>query len=238
MKGKTILVTGASSGIGRAISVYFAKQGATVVLVARSREKLQKVADEIGTRAVIIPCDLRDIKSISMIFKICHEEGLWLDGFVHAAGIAVPIPIRTISYKNMLETFQTNYLSFVEMGRWFYKKQYSKEHSSIVVISSMASVKPGKGQVSYAASKAALDNTVKVMSQEFLGRKIRVNSIMPSYVKTPLVMGDVGYGMNFGMENMPLGIIEPIQIAYLAEFLLSEKAKYITGAAIPVTSGT
>ena len=78
---------------------------------------------------------------------------------------------------------------------------------------------------------------VEVMSKEFLKRKIRVNAIMPSYVDTPMVAAGGRFGMNNGIDQMPLGVIEPIQIAYLTEFLLSDRSKYITGAAIPVSAG-
>ena len=77
----------------------------------------------------------------------------------------------------------------------------------------------------------------RLTSKEFLKRKIRVNAIMPSYVDTPMVAEGGRFGMNNGIDQMPLGVIEPIQIAYLTEFLLSDRSKYITGAAIPVSAG-
>ena len=130
-----------------------------------------------------------------------------------------------------------NCLSFLELGKQFFNRKHSQKGASVVAISSMAAVRPVMGQASYASSKAALNSIVEVMSQEFLKREIRVNAIMPSYVATPMVNSDAGYGMNNGIENMPLGVIDPRQIAYLVEFLLSDRSLHITGAAIPVTSG-
>lgn len=237
MKGKNILITGASSGIGRETAIYLASQGAKVVLVARNEERLQEVAGEIGDNAYIYPYDLQKTETAEDIFRYCHEQGILLDGMVYCAGIAKPVPIRMETPESVEEMMHVNCFSFFELGKIFYNRKYSRKGSSIVAISSIAAVRPVKGQAIYAASKSAMNSMVDVMAKEFLKRKIRVNSIMPSYVATPMVTGDVGYGMNLGIDEMPLGVIEPRHIAYLAEFLLSEKALYITGALIPVTSG-
>ena len=182
-------------------------------------------------------CDLNQLKSIKGIFEFCKEKGLKLDGMVHAAGISNPIPVRSVSVESMQETMRVNCMSFAELGKYFCGKKYSNENASIVAISSLAAIRPVMGQLAYAASKSALNSMVEVMAKEFLKRKIRVNAIMPSYVDTPMVAEGGRFGMNNGIDAMPLGVIEPIQIAYLAEFLLSDKSKHITGAAIPVSSG-
>ena len=197
MRGKNILITGASSGIGKETAEYLASQGACVILAARSEERLQQAAAQIGERAYVYPCDLQKPEDIAGLFQYIREQNVTLDGMVHSAGIAKPVPVRT---ENMV-------------------------NAEVM------------GQASYASSKAALNSIVEVMSQEFLKREIRVNAIMPSYVATPMVNSDAGYGMNNGIENMPLGVIDPRQIAYLVEFLLSDRSLHITGAAIPVTSG-
>ena len=96
------------------------------------------------------------------------------------------------------------------------------------------------GHCGYAASKAALDAIVQVMSKEFSRRKIRVNAILPTYVDTPLLRGDMEntFDLQGRIEaNQPFGIIDPRYLAYLVEFLISDKAKYITGTLIPVTAG-
>lgn len=237
MQGKNILVTGASSGIGKETAVYLASQGANVVLAARSEEKLKEIARQIGECALVHRCDLQRTEDIAGLFRFIKEQNFKLDGMVHSAGIAKPVPIRVESVTGLEETMRINCFSFFELGKWFYNRKYSQEHSSIVAISSLAAVRPVMGQAAYASSKAALNCLIEVMSKEFLKRKVRVNAIMPSYVATPMVSGDTGYGMNNGIDEMPLGVIAPRQIAYLAEFLLSDKSRHITGTAIPVTSG-
>lgn len=237
MKGKKILITGASSGIGRESALYLSSQGGEVILVGRNEDRLRETASAIGKNACFFPCDLRKLGEIEKIFEFCASREILLDGMVHSAGLANPTPVRAISPENVEEIMRVNFQAFVELGKQFYKRKYSGEGSCIIGISSLAAVRPSKGQVAYAPSKAALNSAMEVMAQEFLKRKIRVNTIMPSYVATPMVSQDAGFGMNQGIDKMPLGVIDPKQIAYLIEFLLSEKAAHITGAAIPVTSG-
>ena len=237
MSGKNILITGATSGIGECIARYLHSQGMTVFLVGRNESKLELLRDSLKTNVFIFRYDLCDLENIHIIFEYAKEQGIVFDGFVHSAGIAEPMPIKINNIDSMERTMKTNCMSFLEMGKIFCNKKYSNNEASIVAISSLAAVRPVMGQAVYAASKAGLNAVVEVMSKEYIKRKIRVNSIMPSYVSTPMVNGDVSYGMNNGIENMPLGVIEPLQIAYLVEFLLSEKSKYITGTEIPVTAG-
>lgn len=237
MVGKNILITGASSGIGKETALYLAKQGTNVILVARNEKRLHEVIEEIGENAYPYICDLSGLENIKSIFEFCKEKNLKLDGMVHAAGISNPIPVRNVSPQSLEETMRVNCMAFAELGKYFCGKKYSNENSSVVAISSLAATRPVMGQLTYAASKSALNSMVEVMAKEFLKRRIRVNSIMPSYVDTPMVAEGERFGMNNGIESMPLGVIEPIQIAYLVEFLLSEKSKHITGAAIPVSSG-
>lgn len=237
MKDKNILITGASSGIGKAVALYLAAQGAHLVLVARREQELKALVEQIGSNARYYICDLQDASQIEGIFGFCEEQGVILDGFVHSAGIANPVPVRSASPEGIEQMMQINAISFMEIAKYFYKKKHSSNGASIVAISSLAAVRPVSGQASYAASKAAMNAMVQVMAQEFLKRKIRVNAIMPSYVDTPMVEKDASFGMNNGIDNMPLGVIDPVQIAYLVEFLLSDKAIHITGAEIPVTSG-
>ena len=218
MVEKNILITGASSGIGKEISLYLAKQGTTVILIGRNEERLREIKEQIGDKAYTYVCDLNHTEKIRGIFDFCRENGLKLDGMVHSAGISEPMPVRSVSIQNVEETMRVNCMSFAELGKYFGGKRYSNEQASVVAISSLAATRPVMGQVSYAASKAALNSMVEVMSKEFLKRKIRVNAIMPSYVDTPMVAEGGRFGMNNGIDQMPLGVIEPIQIAYLTEF--------------------
>lgn len=236
---KTILVTGASSGIGAAVSKYLSEQGYFTILVARDEDKLRKVQQTIHRDSLIVPYDLMDLENIEKIFEDCRKNELKLDGMVHCAGMNQDIPIRSNDINVMQEVTTVNYYAFVELGKYFNKRKYSNDRASIVAISSAASISCVKGMCTYSASKAALNASVKVMGKEFLKRKQRVNAILPTFVNTPMVarmeesLGD----LDEKIKGQPLGLIEPEQIAYLVEFLLSDKSSYITGACIPVSGG-
>lgn len=236
---KTILVTGASSGIGAAVSQYLSEQGYGVVLVARTLSKLEQTAACLPGKKHIISYDLSDLANLEEIFIQCREKEIKLDGLVHCAGINNDIPIRANDIEIMQDVTTVNYYSFVELGKYFNKKKFSNDGASIVAISSMAAESCMKGMCTYAASKAALNAAVKVMGKEFLKRRQRVNAIMPSFVDTPMAdhVEDTLGDLDSKIAAQPLGLIEPMQIAYLVEFLLSDKSLYMTGACIPVSGG-
>lgn len=236
---KAILVTGASSGIGAAVSRYLSEQGYFVILAARNKNKLNDVADKLAGQSLIIPYDLSDLEHIEDIFTNCQDKGIRLDGLVHCAGINNDIPVRANDVKVMEEVTTINYYSFVELGKYFNKKKYSNDKASIVAISSSAAESCSKGMCTYSASKAALNAAVKVMGKEFLKRRQRVNAVLPTFVDTPMAarMNDSLGDLDKKIAGQPLGLIDPRQIAFLVEFLISDKSSYITGACIPVSAG-
>lgn len=231
----TVLITGASSGIGKAMVKYLSASGYRVVLVARHLGKLQEVVGEISGESLCIPYDLQDLCNIENIFKKCSENGIKLYGMVHCAGINRDQPVKTNNLNDMIEVMNLNLMSFIELAKYFYKRKYSEDGGAIVAMSSMAAFDCAKGMCTYSASKAGVDAAVQVMSKEFAKRKIRVNSIQPSFVNTPMARMTVNYEAKFNAQ--PLGVIEPQYIAYLAGFLLSDEAKYISGSNIKVSAG-
>ena len=237
---KNILITGASSGIGKACAKYFSEQGAIVVLVARNDEKLEEVSKELKNKSYIYSYDLNDIENIENIFEFCKLKGLKLDGMIHAAGILADNPLRVKNLKLMKEAMNVHCFSFAELGRIFAKAKYSNKNSSIIAISSISVKQYPKAMEFYVASKIALNSVVKTMSKEFVSRNIRVNAIEPGAVATKMIketMNQIeGYEEKLN-KKQPLGIIEPIYIAYLCEYLLSNKAKYTTGETILVSGG-
>lgn len=149
------------------------------------------------------------------------------------------LPIKANDIEVMKKITTVNYFSFVELGKYFQKKKYSTENASVVAISSSAAESCAKGMCTYASSKAAVNAAVKVMGKEFLKRRQRVNAIMPNFVDTPMArqMDNALGDLDEKVQYQPLGLIEPLHVAYLVEFLLSDKAAYITGACIPLSGG-
>lgn len=232
--GKWILITGCSSGIGRVTAKYLDSMGYNLILVARSADKLQILSEELRNRSLIFPCDLCVLEQIGNIFECCKEKGIKLDGMVHCAGIGANVPVRGNVIADMQNTMTTNFFSFVELCKYFGMRKYSNDEASIVAISSISPLTCLPGACNYAASKNAINASVRVMSKEYMKRKLRVNAILPGYVNTPLgpAEDDPAY-----IAQQPLGIIRAEYVAYMVEFLLSERARYITGTLIPISGG-
>lgn len=236
---KTIIVVGATRGIGREISHYLLEKGYCIVAVARNESLLQEMAAEYGENMKYVVCDLSDTSNVTGIFDRLKEWNVVLSGAVYCAGLCNPQPVKMIDMEEMQRDMIVNSLSFVEMGKFFSNRKYSCDGASIVAISSMSAWDMTKGMCTYSMSKAALNTAVQTMAKEFMRRKIRVNAILPAYVNTSMTVGEDNVDSRIAMlqEKQPLGIIEPVYIAYMAEFLLSEKAKYMTGCLIPISAG-
>ncbi len=237
MKGKNVLITGGSQGIGAKTAEYLCSQGATVILVARNEQKLKRIQEKLSGESYIFPYDLQNLSDIENIFQFCTDKKLKLHSMVHCAGINRDIPVKYNDINMMMETFTVNYMAFVELGKYFMKKKYSMDGGSIVAISSSAAGMVPPGMCTYASSKLALEGAVKIMSKEMLKRKIRVNAIAPTCVDTDMIEEAPFINLDNIEISQPLGLIEPIYISYLIEYLLSQKAKYITGAVIPIYAG-
>lgn len=231
---KWLLVTGASSGIGSEIVRYLDSKGYNLVLTGRSKEKLHNVQCSLINDSLILPIDLQNLQEIETLFKKIKENSIKLGGMVHCAGVGTNLPIRSNNIEDMKSTMTTNYFSFVELGKYFSKKNYSLDESSIIAISSISPLTCYTGACNYAASKSAINTAVKIMAKEFMRRKIRVNAILPAYVNTPLGPAEDD---ELYVQQQPLGIIRAEYIAYLVEYLLSEKSRYMTGTLIPMSGG-
>lgn len=240
MLGKNVLVTGASSGMGRAVTRLMYQEGATVVAVARGQEKLRALAEELGERVLVYPADLSELEGVQGLFDFCKKNSLKLDGIVHCAGTAMTCPLRANSIEKTEYLMRVNFESLVEICRFAASKRYTNEGASIVALSSTAALCGDRGLSVYSASKAAINTFVKSAAMELVSRKIRINAIAPAMVQTQMYYDTIEEipSMEAVIQNaQPFGLIEPEAIAELAEFLLSEKAKYITGSIIIVGAG-
>lgn len=239
LTGKRILVTGASSGIGRAVAVLLSELGANVVITGRNEERLQETFDMLtGDNHTKIPFNLIDFDHYDELFKQIRNSGDKLNGLVHCAGIAKVIPIKVASVHNITEMLQVNFISFMELVKHFSKRNNSFG-GSIVCMSAINAHYPQKCMSVYAASKGALEMAVSSLAVELFEKGIRVNAIVPGPIRTAMAeqFSDVtGEESNIvGRQLIPLG--EPEDIANMTAYLLSDASRFITGRNVYVDGG-
>lgn len=238
-----IVVTGASSGLGRQTCISLSQLGARVSLIARNEEKLKETVSLMeGTRHFVMSFDITQIDRLENLIKtIVNENGI-INGFVHAAGVFTRKPLSMTKYVFLRDMMTLHVYSFVELVRVIAKKKMSEEGTSIVAISSASTLSADKGQVAYIATKGALDRLVKPLAIE-LGesRKFRVNTVNPGWIKTDMFYNFVE---EQGQERMDeilkpcfLGASEPVDVANTIAFLLSDASRMISGQNIVIDGG-
>lgn len=241
LANKTILITGASSGIGRQCAIDCSKIGAKVVLVARNEERLKETLSEMeGDGHKLYPFDLNKTNDIkSFVTQIVAECGK-INGLIHAAGIEKTKPIKILTTEDYEEVFRINALSGFELVRQLSGK--NMEHGgSIVMISSITSVIGRGGVAAYSASKGAINSAVRVMALEFSSKKIRVNSISPGTILTPMMQNYLS-GLSQEdyqkrIDGFPLGLGQTTDISNACIYLLSDASRWVTGQNLIVDGG-
>ena len=243
LEGKCYIVTGASSGIGRSTAIELSKTGATVALLARRSDELEKTKLMMlnSEQHLIVPYDLSAVDKYDDLFAMIVEKIGPLNGFVHSAGVSAVYPLRVIKKEMIDRTMSINYSSFIELSRVFCKRgNHAKENCSIVAVSSIVTERVEKCQTIYAASKAAVEASVKCLSIELASSSIRVNAVAPGMIATEMMQEVIDKGSDpsvLGATSV-LGIGQPEDVANSIIFLLSDMSKHITGRIIPVDGGS
>ncbi len=237
---KTIVVTGASSGIGRETAHFLLDEGYRVLVTARNEEKLKE--DFAGNEnAVILPWDLSDVEQVIPYTKEVYDTVGPISGFVHCAAAGINHLVSMIKPELLQRHFDVNVYAAMLLTAGFAKKKMITENASFVLISSISAHAGTQGQSIYSATKGALEGFIKGSAYELSQKGIRINAIAPGMVLTEPIRKQMEKIDSEGIDNInkgyPFGLGEPRDISNVIEFLFSDKSRWITGQTIIVDGG-
>ena len=232
---KIIMVTGASSGIGRGVAVSLAKEGATLVLIGRNEKKLEETLNQLfGSEHLIIVADLTNSQDLMRI----SSDAASLDGLVHCAGIIKRSPLKFMSKESFLNLLDVNVISGSELLRYLIKQRKIKRCASVVFISSVGSDYSSLGNTMYMSTKGAVNSMIKGLAFELARKQIRVNGIQPGLVITNLTKQINSKELEIQLRNYPLGRFgKPEDIGAACIYLLSNASEWMTGSLIKLDGG-
>jgi 3-oxoacyl-[acyl-carrier protein] reductase len=242
LEGTTALITGASKGIGKAISELFASEGANLVLLSRDAEALNTFAESLreenGRLVYCYQCDVRHLESVKAVFKELAEKGVFIDVLVNNAGIMIDATLQMVKDEVIHNIYETNVFGTIYCSQLALKPFLRRRKGSIINLSSIIGTNGNLGQTIYGSSKAAVIGFTKSLSKELAPLNIRVNAIAPGFIDT-----DMTKGMNPEFYEKNLASIgmrrigTPSDVAKVALFLASGLSEYVTGQVIGVDGG-
>ena len=237
LEGKTILVTGASSGIGRGIAIACSKMGATVIINGRNEQRLAETMTEMqGEENLSLAADLSDSNSLTGMVSRLPK----LDGIVHCAGIGQRVLCKQLQEADLDTMMDVNFKAPVMLQTEILKQKKINKGASIVFIASIAFDSPSIGNAVYSASKGAIISYANCLALELAPRQIRVNCILPAMIWTDLILkgGITEEELKEDEKKYPLKRYgKPEDIANLSIYLLSNAAAWMTGSSIKITGG-
>jgi NAD(P)-dependent dehydrogenase (short-subunit alcohol dehydrogenase family) len=244
LRDKNIVITGASSGIGRAAAIECSKAGATVFLMGRNMERLEETFNQLspGNHRMAVS-DMTEIGGIEQAVKSLLPDQCRVQGMIHAAGTMLSSPFSMTRPRHFESLFAINVMAGFELARILSQKKYldMQTGGAYVFISSISALHGQQGAVAYSASKGALLAGVNSLAAELAVKKIRVNAISAGIVKTP--MADSLFdslpeeAVNHMLNQHPLGMGTPQDVAFSCIYLLSEASRWMTGANLVLDGG-
>jgi NAD(P)-dependent dehydrogenase (short-subunit alcohol dehydrogenase family) len=239
---RSYLITGAASGIGRELAIILSNFGAKLLLLDKDFEGLENTAKDCKEVATAIACDLTSGESILDLVKPHIATNGKLNGFVHCAGRPHLAPLKNIDRSEALETYLINSYAGLELAKACSNRYiFAGDAGSFIYISSVYGMVGSSANASYAMSKSALHGLVKSLAVELAVKNIRVNSIVPGFIKTNMLSEvSLGFGVDY-LDNISnlhlLGLGSAEDIANAAIFLLSDMSRWITGIELVVDGG-
>ena len=242
LSGKTILITGASSGIGRQCAIACSRMGARIIAVARNTERLQETLAQLdGDGHAFYSIDLANCNDIKSLVSQIVKENNKLDGILCAAGIERTMPAKLLTSADYEEVFRVNTVSAFELVSQATTVKHFNAGGSVVLISSITALIARSGTAAYSASKGAMISGARVLAAELAKRKIRVNCISPGTILTPLMQNFLGTlneeDYKKRTSGFPLGLGEPDDVANACIYLLSDASKWVTGQNFVIDGG-
>ena len=236
LNNKKVLVSGASSGIGKVISKKLSEQGASLIITGRDETRLQETLISLeGENHTLILADLTKKDDLQKLALDCEQ----LDGVIFCAGIIHYMSAKQLDLSSLEDIFNINFKSQIALYQQLHINKRIKQNASLVFISSVSALSAVPATLAYSASKAAINSAVKVLASELSKLRIRVNSISPGLVETPLIEKTVLSKEAFEKTILkyPLGAGKAEDIANAAVFLLSDASRWITGIDLIVDGG-
>ena len=238
LSNKCALVTGASGGIGGAIAKALYSQGSKVALSGTRVEPLRALAEEMGDRAYVVPCNLSDVDAVKALSKTAADQMGGIDILVNNAGITRDNLFMRMSDEDWQQVLDINLTSTMHLMKSVMRTMMKQRFGRIINITSIVGVTGNAGQVNYAASKAGMIGMTKSFAQEIASRGITANCIAPGFIETAMTAELPEAVIKNMLGSIPQGRMgNADEIAATVAFLASNEASYITGQTLHVNGG-
>ena len=238
LSNKCALVTGASGGIGGAIAKALYSQGSKVALSGTRVEPLRALAEELGDRAYVVPCNLSDVDAVKALSKNAADQMGGIDILVNNAGITRDNLFMRMSDEDWQQVLDINLTSTMHLMKSVMRTMMKQRFGRIINITSIVGVTGNAGQVNYAASKAGMIGMTKSFAQEIASRGITANCIAPGFIETAMTAELSETVIKNMLGSIPQGRMgNADEIAATVAFLASNEASYITGQTLHVNGG-
>ena len=238
LKGKKVLLTGASGGLGKAIAIELAKNGADVCLTGRNQKELEELQKTIGDKTEVVLSDLSNSVGITDLANTAQEKMGQIDILINNAGITRDNLFIRMSDDEWNDVMNINLNSIFKLTKLLIKGMIKRRFGRIINITSVIGVAGGAGQSNYSASKAGIIALSKSLAQEVGSRSVTVNSIAPGFIETNMTAGLNDDRKEQILESISMGRLgKPEDISGAVCFLASDKASYITGQTLHINGG-